>query len=84
MAVLENVMDVLEFLPEHSMERDILERKYIDLKSEGAIEKALAISRSTLNYYAAAGLDKLLTYDKVRAILASYEDYMEKRRGTEV
>ena len=27
---------------------------------------------------------KLLTYDKVRAILASYEDYMEKRRGTEV
>lgn len=82
-AVLENVMDVLEFLPEHSMERDILERKYIDLKSEGAIEKALAISRSTLNYYAAAGLDKLLTYDKVRAILATYEDYMEERRRAE-
>ena len=67
------VMDIMDFLEENSTERMVLELRFIDCKSWAAIEKEMHLSRSSLFSYQDKGLDKLLTYKKVRQILREYK-----------
>lgn len=67
--VLRKITDILSELPEDSCERDVLERKYIDLQGEVKICRELAISRSTLYDYANRGLDQLLAIGWIRQLV---------------
>ena len=67
------VMDIMDFLGENSTERMVLELRFIDCKSWAAIEKEMHLSRSSLFSYQDKGIDKLLTYKKVRQILREYK-----------
>ena len=68
------VMDIMDFLEENSTERMVLELRFIDCKPVAAIERELNLSRSSLFSYQDKGLEKLLTYKKVRAILKEHKE----------
>lgn len=68
-----NIMDMLDFLPPDSMEKNILELRHIDCMSWNAITRAVHLTRSPCNEYYNKGLDKLLTFKKVHSILADFE-----------
>ena len=68
------VMDIMDFLEENSTERMVLELRFIDCKPWAAIERELNLSRSSLFSYQDKGLEKLLTYKKVRAILKEHKE----------
>lgn len=63
------VMDIIDFLDEDSTERMVLELRFIDCKSFVAIGKEVHLSRSSLFFYQDKGLEKLLTFKRVREIL---------------
>ena len=67
------IMDILEFLPADSTERDILEYRHIDCRNWGDIMDQVHLSKSpTFDRYN-KGLEKLLTFPKVVATLEAYE-----------
>lgn len=68
-----DIMDILDFLPPESTERDILEYRHIDCKSWIEIQRLVHLTRSPCFEYYNRGLDKLLTYKKVQVILADFE-----------
>ena len=68
-----DIMDVLDFLPAESTERDILEYRHIDCKGWNEICDLVHLTRSPCFEHYNKGLDKLLTYKKVRATLEAYE-----------
>jgi len=67
------IMDVLDFLPAESTERDILEYRHIDCKPWNEIMDQVHLTRSPCFEHYNKGLDRLLTYKKVRATLERYE-----------
>ena len=67
------IMDVIEFLPADTIERDILEFRHIDCKPWDKIMDCVHLSRSSCFEYYNKALDKLLTYKKVRRILSDYK-----------
>ena len=67
------IMDILDFLPAESEERDILEYRHIDCKPWSEIMDLVHLTRSPCFEHYNKGLDKLLTYKKVRATLEAYE-----------
>lgn len=71
--VLVEIMDVIEFLPEDSIERAILEHRYIDRFKWEQICKVEHISRTPANRYWKKGLYQLLKFKKVNKILKDYE-----------
>lgn len=72
-AAILNIMDILDFLPHDSMEKNILELRHIDCMSWNAITRAVHLTRSPCNEYYNRGLDRLLTFKKVHTILADFE-----------
>lgn len=66
------INDVIEFLPENSTERAILEYKYIDNYSWSEICKLENMSRTPATQYWRKGLYKLLEFAKVQAIVREY------------
>lgn len=74
---LAEIMDVIEFLPENSMERIIIEHRYIDRDSWGKICSVEHISRTPATKYWRKGLYQLLEFKKVKAILRDYEKQLE-------
>lgn len=75
--ILLEIMNVLEFLPENSIERDVLEARYIDGHNVERICTLQSISRSTEYRYFKDGLNKLLTFKKVQKILEEFKQRME-------
>lgn len=75
--VLADIMDVIELLPENSMERSIIEHKYIDRFSWGQICKAEHISRTPGTRYWRKGLYELLEFKKVQQIVHEYEKELD-------
>lgn len=67
------IMDVLDFLPRESTERDILEYRHIDCKPWTEIQRLVHLTRSPCFEYYNRGLDKLLEFKKVRATLAAFD-----------
>lgn len=72
------IMDVIEFLPADTIERDILEFRHIDCKPWDKIMDCVHLSRSPCFEYYNKALDKLLTYKKVRRILSDYKARLDR------
>lgn len=68
-----DIMDVIEFLPADTIERDILEYRHIDCKPWDKIMDCVHLTRSPCFEYYNKALDKLLTYKKVRVTLSEFE-----------
>ncbi|MBQ9699669.1 MAG: hypothetical protein IJV71_03520 [Lachnospiraceae bacterium] len=75
--LLLEVMSVLEFLPENSTERDVLEARYIDCLKTKDVCTSLHISRTPAYNYTKDGLNKLLTFKKVQKILEEFKQRLE-------
>ena len=72
-----HVMDMIDILPQNSMERTVVEMRHIDCRGWDKIAEALYMSRSNVfNYYNAA-LDKILENKRNRKLL---EEYMARKR----
>lgn len=70
--ILTEIMDVIEFLPENSVEREIIEHRYLDGYNWGKTCRAENISRTPATKYWRKGLYKLLEFEKVKKILKEY------------
>ena len=66
------VMDMMDFLKEESIERMILELRFIDIESWDTIAHKTHLSRSSCFYYQNRALDKLLSFKKVQNILENF------------
>lgn len=67
------VMDILDFLPVNSVEREICELKYIDLKSGREIEDEIPMSHSQVFVHFNRALDMLLQNETVRKMCRENE-----------
>lgn len=75
--VLADIMNVIEFLPENSMERVIIEHKYIDRMSWEVICRKEHISRTPATRHWRKGLYALLEFKKIQQIVSEYEKSLE-------
>ena len=71
--LLANIMNVIDFLPENSLERAIIENRYIDRMGWDRVCRENHASRSKTNRYWKKGLYTLLEFKKVKQILKEYE-----------
>lgn len=67
------IMDVMDYLDKASDEREALELYYIDGHTWEYVAEKMDISRSQVYNLRRSGLEKLLTYKRVREILAKFE-----------
>lgn len=74
--LLLEVMNVLEFLPENSLERDVLEARYIDCLKWDKTCAVVHLSRSAAYKYLKDGINKLLTFKKVQKIVEDYKAHL--------
>lgn len=77
------VMDILEYLPIDSLEREVCELLYIDGKKMGEIEKEIPMSRSQCYNKLNSAVAMLLTQPRIRAMVAdkteAYDDWCYQR-----
>lgn len=73
-ADLLKIMDILDYLDAASDERMILELYYIDRLPWKEIQQRANMSRSTAFDYRDKGIEKLLTFKRVRAIIKKYAE----------
>jgi len=78
--VLLLIMDMIDFLPEHSSERLVIEHRYIDRYSWEKIEDYCYISRSQAIRYWKQALEILLEYPKVQKTLSDYRKEQKHNR----
>lgn len=77
-----HVMDIIDLLPQNSMERTVVEMRHIDCKPWEKIAQAVHMSRSSVFDYYNAALDTLLTYKRTEKLLGDYTAAKEKsKRG---
>lgn len=70
--VLTEIMKVIEFLPENSMERSIIEHRYIDRMEWKQICREEHISRTPATRHWRKGLYELLEFKKVQQIIREF------------
>lgn len=80
MACMLKVLDVLDFLDNGSLEKEIMEYKYLDGKTWDAIPDIANKSRSQCIEYWNRGLNKLLEFGKVQALLEEYKKMQENEK----
>lgn len=73
-----DIMDVLEFLPQDSVEREIMEMRHIDCKPWNEIMRTIHLSRAPCFRRYSTGLERLYTYKKVRTTLAEFRARVER------
>lgn len=71
------VMNIMDFLPLDSVERTILEYRYIDCLSWRDISKEINMTRTPCNEYYNKGIDALLNYKKINLIIQEYIESKE-------
>lgn len=76
--VLTDIMNVIDFLPENSLERSIIESRYIDRYDWNRVCRENHISRTPATKSWRKGLYMLLEFKKMKQILKEYEDGKEK------
>lgn len=83
--VMAQVMDIIDYLPINSIERQICELRHIDLKPWGAITVEISMSRSQVYRRYIMALDALLENQRVQAMMKEYEGeydkYIRRRAG---
>lgn len=72
------VMDILDYLPIHSIERQICELRHIDFKPWGMISAEIPMSRSQVYRRYRMALDALLENQRVQAMMKEYEVEYDK------
>ena len=75
-----HVMDMIDLLPQNSMERTVVEMRHIDCKPWEKIAQAVHMSRSRVFDYYNAALDTLLAYKRTEKLLGDYTAEKEKRK----
>lgn len=65
------VMDIIDYLPEDSLEKEICEYRHIDMMSWGQIEAAVPMSRSQCNNRYNVAIQMLLQNARVKEITIS-------------
>lgn len=73
-----DIMDVLEFLPQDSVEREIMEMRHIDCKPWNEIMRTIHLSRAPCFRRYSTGMEWLYTYKKVRTTLAKFRARVER------
>lgn len=68
------VMDIIDYLPINSIERQICELRHIDFKPWGAISAEIPMSRSQVNKRYKAAVNLLLENQRVQNIAVEHED----------
>lgn len=71
------VMDIMDFLPEQSTERMILELRHIDCKPWKQIMIDVSLTRTPCYEYYNRGLEKLLSFKKVIKVLDEYRNSLD-------
>lgn len=66
------IMDIMDYLPEQSMERMVLELRYIDCMGWKQVGSEVGLTRTPCNEYFQKGLEKLLEFKKVRILAQEY------------
>lgn len=67
------VMDLIDLLPESSMERTVVELRHIDCKKWERISQEVHMSRSRVNDYYNAALDIILANKRARKLVQEFE-----------
>ena len=79
------VMDIIEFMPQREIGRQILELRHLDGMSFSQIADAIPMSRSQCYVHYGIALDYLLQFDKVQKMVqdaeGGYIDWCVKRDG---
>ncbi len=78
---LSDIMNIIDFLPENSLERTIIENRYIDRYNWDRICRENHISRTPVIKSWRKGLYMLLEFKKVKQILKEYKDGTERNRN---
>lgn len=76
--ILASVMEIIEFLEEKSIERAIIEHRYIDRMSWERICNEVHLSRTPATKHWKKGLYDLLEFKKIRQIVAEYDLKMKE------
>lgn len=71
-------MDILDYLPIHSIERQICELRHIDFKPWSVISAEIPMSRSQVYRRYRMALDTLLKNQRVQAVMKEYEGEYDK------
>lgn len=77
--VLADIMNVIDFLPENSTERSIIEHRYIDRMSWERICNEVHLSRTPATKYWKKGLYKLLEFKKIQQIVSEYDKELKEK-----
>ncbi len=72
------IMDIFDYLDKNSDERNALELYYIDNLKWERVALEMHTHRNTALNYAKKGLEKLLTFKRVKRIIYKYRDDREK------
>ena len=76
------VMNIIEYLPLNTIEREICELRHIDLKPWSMISAEIPMSRSQVNRRYNAAIDALLNNKKIRKLIAKHEnEYLQWKMG---
>jgi len=67
------VMDIIDYLPINSVEREICELRHIDLKPWGAVSAEIPMSRSQVYKRHRNALKILLSNQRIQSMTAEYE-----------
>lgn len=74
-----DIMEILDFLPENEIERNILELRYIDCCSWTKTCRIVCMTRTPANAHLRTGIYKLLEYKKVQKILTDFKTRLAER-----
>lgn len=77
---LSDIMNIIDFLQENSLERSIIENRYIDRMDWNKVCKENHAGKSKAKRYWKKGLYDLLEFKKVRQILIEYRGAKDVRR----
>lgn len=72
--VLLDIIAVIDFLEDGTIEREILEHRYIDCTNWERTCQKIHLTRSPANEHWRKALDKLLTFKKVQQIIKEYSE----------
>lgn len=77
--VMLNIMEIMDYLPENSLEREIMEYRHIDCMPWNQICKETHMARSSCNEYYNKGIESLLNNPNIKLKLEAFIKDEEKR-----
>lgn len=77
--VLADIMNVIDFLPENSIERSIVEHRYIDRMNWERICNEVHLSRTPATKHWKKGLYELLEFKKIQQIVTEYDKELQEK-----